>query len=216
MKQQPVPAALEAQQIDPEVFRRVWARVMPDQSRSPIAVDSPVPSASRAPASPSPARSPTPPAKPKQQPSAPPPQEEPGQPLKRLMDLSREGIVFSGALVQRTGNRGRPLSALVRDHQRALRQLRAAYFLVTGRNYQPAGAPPPRNISLPMALREQFLWEQRWAAACLEAAERMSDSTLRELCRELAQDASLHTRTILGVLEGMQGTVDRPPNSGVN
>ena len=29
---------LATQQVDPEVFRRVWARVMPDQRDSPIVV----------------------------------------------------------------------------------------------------------------------------------------------------------------------------------
>ena len=32
---------LSLQPFDPEVFQRVWNRVMPDQDRSPIAMDAP-------------------------------------------------------------------------------------------------------------------------------------------------------------------------------
>ena len=44
---------LQGQGIDPDTFRRVWERVMPDQSRSPLSVDPPGPEAS-VPARPSP------------------------------------------------------------------------------------------------------------------------------------------------------------------
>ena len=47
---------LSLQPFDPEVFQRVWNRVMPDQSRSPIAMDAPsqpaVPALSPAPEQP--------------------------------------------------------------------------------------------------------------------------------------------------------------------
>ena len=46
---------LSLQPFDPEVFQRVWNRVMPDQDRSPIAMDAPsqpaVPALSPAPSS---------------------------------------------------------------------------------------------------------------------------------------------------------------------
>ena len=47
---------LSLQPFDPEVFQRVWNRVMPDQDRSPIAMDAPaqpaVPALSPAPEQP--------------------------------------------------------------------------------------------------------------------------------------------------------------------
>lgn len=215
-------AALEREtgQIDPEVFRRVWARVMPDQSHSPLVVQgAPMPGkgpGTAHPAAPVKGRgtpsSPTPgagrrmnqsqaPMVGKGMPTA-PPAEEPGRALGQLMDLAREGAEQSAALARRAGNRERGLSALAEDHRQGLRRLSALYFLTTGQHRQPRAAPPVTTSPLDLALREQFLWEGRWRAACLEAAEQDPESA-GELCRELAQEAELHRRIIRGILERM-------------
>ncbi|MCI8422904.1 MAG: rubrerythrin [Lawsonibacter sp.] len=210
-------SALMQQQPDPEVFRRVWNRVMPDQKDSPLAVVPPPPPppepvppeaaiASMAPEEPSPPPSPEEP--------APVPEEEPPlclgegarpdtQPLRELMDLAQAGAAAGQALARRGGARSRALLALAEDHRRALRQLSAAYFLITGQRHRPSGPAPNLPGSLPLALREQFAWEQRWERACLQAARRTGDSCLRELYQELAQDGSLHTGVIRSILEQM-------------
>ncbi|MEM5781551.1 MAG: hypothetical protein AAGU02_10410, partial [Lawsonibacter sp.] len=76
-----------------------------------------------------------------------------------------------------------------------------AYFLETGRRYQPKRHTPTRGKGLIQALREQYLWEQRWAQACFQAAKCVEEPSIRDLCRDLAQDASLHICAIRRVLE---------------
>lgn len=197
-------AAAEVPQIDPEAFRRVWARVMPDQKNSPIVVK---------PSEGYPA--PTPPAD--VPPSGPEIQPEPttatsdpkigakaengGQDLRQLIDLAEEGAEAAQTLARRAGSGAGPLSGLTADHKRALRQLSAAYFLETGQRYQPKRHTPVRSKGLIQALREQYLWEQQWAQACLQTAKCVKDASIQDLCRELAQDASLHNCAIRRVLE---------------
>lgn len=220
-------SAEELQQIDPEVFRRVWERVMPDEKISPIVVrpaeGAPAPPSSQpvgipgAPVStggdvpPAPVASPQP-APP--QPSAPPTprplavnssakrragEEEIG--LRELMDMVQTGGAAAQALARRAENGVGPLSGLATDHRKALRKLSAAYFLETGNRYQPKPYLPARSAGLIQGLRDQYLWEQRWGQACLQVANCVEEPSIRELCRDLAQDASLHTYAIRRALE---------------
>lgn len=215
-------STLEARQVDPEVFRRVWARVMPDQQNSPIEVDPPLSRSSPSQATTyssvqSPSVEPSSPTSPAQE-TGPAfssavasnsklkanPERQTAEPvLRHLMDLAQEGMMTGKALSRRGGNHARVLSALAADHQQALRKLSAAYFLETGRRYQPRTGAIPRNSALSLALREQFLWEQRLAKKCLQAGELLEDPSLRELCHEMAQDSALHNRTIRSLLERM-------------
>lgn len=225
-------SALAGQQIDPETFRRVWDRVMPDQRNSPIAVDRPAAEApprpipikpnpqtggtAGQPAAPGPipaVPAPRPTALAPRRPSMPQPPDEPKRETMRkdadrlmeLMNLAQEGLVFSQALIRRAGNQAKLLSGLAADHRRALRQLSTAYFLVTGGRFQPKAPASLRPMALALALREQFLWEQRWTRTCTEAARQTADPALAELWGELAQDGALHTRAIRTALERMQG-----------
>ncbi|SCH54196.1 Uncharacterised protein [uncultured Clostridium sp.] len=119
------------------------------------------------------------------------------------MDLAKEGVFIAQALVRRGGSCSRSLSCLAADHRRALRQLSAAYFLITGQRYRPPTPSVVINASLPLALRDQFVWEQRWERANQQAAETTSDACLKELYQELAQDGVLHAATIRSLLEQM-------------
>ncbi len=195
MEQQPDLTMLEQQQIDPEVFRRVWARVMPDEKNSLIAVTPPD-------AAPAPAVEEKRLAIPEERAPSLTGKEE-TETLRRLMDLVQEGIGASQGLVRRAGGHARTLSGLLSDHQRALRQLAACYFLAAGSRYRPAGTVPVRSGSLAQALREQYLWERKWSRLCLEAAEGLEDPAVQELCQELAQDGGLHCRAIRAMLERM-------------
>lgn len=199
MEQQMDLSALDGRKIDPETFRRVWARVMPNQENSPVVLNLGGQGQSR-----------------RGEEQRPPRQEEERVPmrteaekpgaeerLRRLMDLAWAGSGAGSALARRMGNRDQRLAGLAADHRRALRQLSAAYFLATGRRHRPRGEVLSRGGDLSLALREQFLWEQRWAEACLEAAKEVEDPALEELCRELAQEAGLHQRGIRAVLERM-------------
>ena len=125
------------------------------------------------------------------------------QTLTSLMDLAKEGVFIAQALVRRGGSCSRSLSCLAADHRRALRQLSAAYFLIIGQRYRPPTPSVVINASLPLALRDQFVWEQRWERANQQAAETTSDACLKELYQELAQDGVLHAATIRSLLEQM-------------
>ena len=204
-------------QTDPETFRRVWSRVMPDQENSPLVVVSqpqPAPAQSRAestPGTPPPAPAPDRPRPP--QTGAQACTEAPlclgeaarphAQELQQLMDRAREGAETGQALSRRAGNWSRSLAALASDHRRALRQLSAAYFLITGQRHRPAQPALSLNPSLPLALRDQFVWEQRWERDCRRAAEGCSDPCLGELYQELARDGTLHAAVIRSLLEQM-------------
>lgn len=221
MEQQVDLSAMDIRQIDPETFRRVWARVMPDQRDSPLVLTPPAPGPrSGKKTEPKEKKLPrergTPEKKPEREEKT-APREGDEERLERLMDLAREGAEGAGALARRMGNRGREMAGIAEDHRRTLRRLDAAYFLATGRRRRPGSGSPGRNGDLEMDLRERFLWERRWENACREAAEKMEDPALKELCRELARDASLHQRTIRTALERMwSGTVDGPRRNGVN
>ena len=219
MEQQVDLSALDGHQIDPETFRRVWARVMPDQRDSPLVLSPPAPAVRSGTAE---KKQPPPPARQsagtqsgEQKRSA--PKAEGPERMERLMDLAREGAEGAGALARRMGNRGREMAGIAEDHRRALGRLAAAYFLMTGRRRHARGSAPGGNRDLGTELRERFLWEKRWEQACREAAEETGDLVLEELCRELARDASRHQRAIRTTLEQMWGgTVDGSRRNGVN
>lgn len=181
-------------QTDPETFRRVWSRVMPDQENSPLVVVSqpqPAPAQTGAQAC-------------TEAPLCLGEEARPhAQELQQLMDRAREGAETGQALSRRAGNWSRSLAALASDHRRALRQLSAAYFLITGQRHRPAQPALSLNPSLPLALRDQFVWEQRWERDCRRAAEGCSDPCLGELYQELARDGTLHAAVIRSLLEQM-------------
>lgn len=190
------PSPLEGQHIDPETFRRVWQRVMPDQSGSPISL-SPAPEMGRLkPPSPAPRPHQTQP-----RPSRPPEGEEAR--LRRLMDLAQSGMAAGLRLARRNGNRTRSLAPLSESCRRGLRRLSAAHFLLTGRRYLPRVQPVHSSTPLDMALRERFLWEQQWVRACLQGAEESDDPALKGLYRELAQEGETRQTLIRRVLEGL-------------
>ena len=130
---------------DPELFARVWRRVMPDEELSPIALG-PAPG----PGTEAPDRAAdAPPAEGQagsRQAPIPPPEGEEEPPclgegslpfapaLERRMEQAQQGAQIYQALSRRTqGAAGRQTAALAADQQRHLRRLGAAYFLLTGR-----------------------------------------------------------------------------------
>lgn len=174
-------APLYPQHLDPEAFRRVWNRVMPDQKDSPIVL-----------APPNSRKQPHPPASP-----AP---KAPG--LPELLEELRSALLQAQLLARRTGG-NRALLQLAAHRQQALRQLHAAWFLTTGRRFQSHTQPPPPPSDLAQALREQFLWEQKWARDTLSAAQAAKDPALAEQLRELSHGSQPRLRTIRTLLERM-------------
>lgn len=195
------------EQLDPEVFRRVWERVMEGRTDSPIQV---APSQEAVPGQGKTQGEEQ--GEPQQSPQEQPSQEQENgegtrnqQILKQLLALAWEGAAAGGQLVRRTGGRYRMLAQLTADHRTALRRLSAAYFLETGEHctLPPGRGQEGKSGPLDRVLREQYLWEEGWQKTCRTAAETLEGEALRELCQELAQDAALHTRAIRSVLERM-------------
>lgn len=124
--------------------------------------------------------------------------------LEKLMTLARAGAAAGQVMARRaSGPCAKALSALACDHRLAFRRLSAAYFLITGTRYTPRCAAPALPASLSLALRQQFLWEQRWEYANNQAAQATSDPCLKELYLELAQEGAFHAGTIRSLLEQM-------------
>ncbi len=82
------------------------------------------------------------------------------------------------------------------------RRLGAAYFLMTGVRYWPAGATPvnPPEGFFP-ALRERFLAEGRLAGQLESLAAQAAGPDLRALYQDLAQETRELTRTIRSIVE---------------
>ena len=124
MDQQLSERGLSLRPFDPEVFARVWSRVMPDQALSPI---QPALPALRSPAQTAPAPSCLGEGSARYVPQ-----------LEALMDQLHAALGSVRQLARRGGGRAsRLLASLAADQQRQLRRLSAAYFLITGRLYAP-------------------------------------------------------------------------------
>lgn len=198
---------------DREVFDRVWQRVMRDGSNDPIQTDPPADEQ---------ARNGTGNLQVMEQTGLAVPRREEGRPeqdisclgggsamyapmLREMMDGETENYRTYQALARRAGNNGtRMLGTMAADKRRNTKRLAAAYFLITGEQYRSpnmAGSRPPMDLM--NGLREQFIQEQRGAAAYEGAAQETGDPCLRQLFRELGQEAMAHSRMIRSLLEQM-------------
>lgn len=182
MNPKPPAAPLTPSAVDPDVFRRVWNRVMPDQKDCPI-IPAAVP------------RSKTPTV-----PPAPVPPPDPTKILQERMAQLRPGVMQAQYLVRRYGPQPL-LLRLMRERQQAMRQLSAACFLACGQRFQPSGQVPAPPAPLATALREQFFWEQQWAQDCLLSSGDAEDSTLKELFFPLSKQSRARAQAIRTQLE---------------
>lgn len=201
---------------DREVFERVWRRVMPDGTNSPIQIDPPADEQAR-----EMMRSRQEEQVVEQTGLALPRREEmrPEQDvsclgrgseqyaalLREMIDGETEDFRIYQALARRAGGAGtRMLSTMAADERRHAKRLSTAYFLITGQRYQSPnqnGSRPP--LDLMNGLREQFIQEQRGAAAYQGAAQETSDPCLRQLYQELSREEAAHARMIRSLLEQM-------------
>ena len=193
---------LSLQPFDPEVFQRVWNRVMPDQDRSPIAMDAPAQPAV-------PALSPAP----EQPPETPP--EVPltclgegsrpyTQAIRDMMDQTRGFLRSLQTLSRRSGSRAaRVLSGIAGDLRREERRLSTAHFLITGERYSPSQTGAAPSGPLPLALRALFQQLHQRAAQARAAAQGMGDPCLQQLFQDLAEDAEFYAQRLRALLEEM-------------
>lgn len=178
------------QHPDPETFRRVWARVMPDGEGSPIALE------------------PEPSERTEQQESLPEersgPEREPGASLEMLMDRTRAAFESAQHLARRAGRYGQSIGAVAAEDRTALRRLSAAYYLETGRDYRSNRTPQsPEPLALAPALRRQYQREEELEGLCVNQMKR-SAGTQAELLEELSLQFRRHCRTLRQTLERME------------
>lgn len=123
---------------DAEVFRRVWARVMPDQTLSPV-VAGPPPGGDRPP-----------------KPAA----QRDG--LEELLETLDVGLGLAGELSRRTAQ-GR---ALWESMNKSAARVRSGWFLRTGRRWPGRSVPPSAGIETGRLFRELYLWEMGFSRLC--------------------------------------------------
>lgn len=193
---------LSLQPFDPEVFQRVWNRVMPDQDRSPIAMDAPAQPAV-------PALSPVPEQPPETAPQVPLTCLGEGsrpytQAIRDMMDQTRGFLRSLQALSRRSGSRAaRVLSGIAGDLRREERRLSTAHFLITGERYSPSQTGAVPSGSLPLALRTLFQQLHQRAAQARAAAQGMGDPCLQQLFQDLGEDAEFYAQRLRALLEEM-------------
>lgn len=178
------------QHPDPETFRRVWARVMPDGEGSPIALE------------------PEPSERTEQQESLPEersgPERELGASLEMLIDRTRAAFESAQHLARRAGRYGQSIGAVAAEDRTALRRLSAAYYLETGRDYRSNRTPQsPEPLALAPALRRQYQREEELEGLCVNQMKR-SAGTQAELLEELSLQFRRHCRTLRQTLERME------------
>lgn len=201
---------------DRDTFERVWRRVMPDGTNSPIQIDPTADEQARD------LRLGQAEAGTMQEMGLVLPRREEMRPghevtclghgsrmygdlLKEMIDGETEDMRTYQALARRAGGNGsKVLGAMAADKRRNAKRLGAAYFLITGERYQSPNMNGTRPaMDLMTGLREQFIQEQREAAAYQGAAQETSDPCLRQLYQELARQAQSHARMIRSLLEQM-------------
>ena len=178
------------QRPDPETFRRVWARVMPDGEGSPIALE------------PEPSERTEQQERPPEERSG--PEREPGTSLEMLIDRTRAAFESAQHLVRRAGRYGQSIGAVAAEDRTALRRLSAAYYLETGRDYRSNRTPQsPEPLALAPALRRQYQREEELEGLCVNQMKR-SAGTQAELLEELSLQFRRHCRTLRQTLERME------------
>ena len=178
------------QHPDPETFRRVWARVMPDGEGSPIALERERPEKQERPQDP-----------PEEKPT---PEREPRADLEQLIDRTRAAAESAQSLARRAGRYSQSMGTLAAEDRTALRRLSAAYYLETGQDYRSNRTPQsPEPLALAPALRRQYQREEELEGLCVNQMKR-SAGTQAELLEELSLQFRRHCRTLRQTLERME------------
>lgn len=177
------------QHPDPETFRRVWARVMPDGEGSPIALE------------PEPSERTEQQERPPEERSG--PEREPGASLEMLIDRTRAAFESAQNLARRAGRYSQSMGVIAAEDRTALRRFSAAYYLETGRAYilpKLSQNQEPEILSLAPALRRQYQREEELEGLCI-AQMKGAEGTQAELLEELSLQFRRHCRTLRQTLE---------------
>lgn len=189
---------------DPEMFHRVWDRVMSREGR-----EGKLSLPAQPPSVPQPLPLPTPEVSTEAECSqlclGDVGEDQAGILGEMLEEICLIGRFYRAMLRQVQGNTARQLRCMAEEQQRQLRRLGVIYFLLTGEEfvYGNHGMSVPRGLRY--ALREMFLREGQRYCLYIQTAERVRDLCLKELLEEFAETARLHTEMIRTILEGLQG-----------
>ena len=153
---------------DEEMFRRVWRRVMPDESISPVVLRRPG----------EPPNRPVPPRPDPQRPERPAGDE--GLLRQMLEETDRGLFALSGALRRQPGVRG-----VWESLNDSAAQLRSAWFLLTGRRWRPDARDSGRIMPVGQLLREQYLRELELSRLYRMGEREFRGEDLKELMPEL-------------------------------
>ena len=165
---------------DAELFARVWKRVMPDESMSPIEVHQPgryIPTEKR--------------------PAVPPKAGQDDRAwLREVLEEMEAGHGRAGAILRRDPGAW-PLEENMR---KSAAQLRAAWLLLTGERWRSRGDGRSYRGSMENLLREQFLWELRLSAMCRQAGEELKSAEAAEIMPEQEMESRKRRRMLRHML----------------
>jgi rubrerythrin len=138
-------------------------------------------------------------------------QETSAQPksIQQLFEEFMEDEAFDAryydALAGRVGTWGRNiLRSIAADERTHLKKLRTAYFILTGKAYEPQTVPV-KITGTADALRKRYISENEGVQAYLKAAANTQRGDMTELFRNLAADEKRHAQLINKLLENLMG-----------
>lgn len=166
---------------DAEVFARVWKRVMPDESVSPIVVHSP-----RRKNGPKPAA-----------PLSDPPAGDRDH-LRQLVEMLDDGLGQVDEIVRRQPG-AYPLTDSMR---KSAAQARAAWLLLTEQRWGPGRRQQRGRETLGQLLRRQYIWEVQLSQVCRELEQQVQAEDVREILPELEQASRRRRGMIRHLLAG--------------
>lgn len=181
---------LSLQPFDPTLFQRVWNRVMPDQSLSPIALTS----------------LPAPPETPIEVASAPicfsqPSHQDPSY-LEQAMDALQDILWHTHYLLLRSpAPIHRSLRSLYTQLQKAQKRLSSAYFLLVGQWYLPQQLQKEAQPSVALGLRALYFQLQKFN----HTSPTYTDPCLQTLQQEITHTTQAVMETIPSLLEHFSG-----------
>lgn len=158
---------LPEQLPDPEAFARVWQRVMPDQSHSPLVLCPPADAVS----------------------SRSTPENDGNAPLYELLHELSESILDCRKYARRGGTAGRTLSTLAADQSRSLRPLSALWFLRTGTPFSPDHPPEKTLLPLPDFLRHEYQLCRRFQQTCTTLLDGETDPCFLKILLDFQADS---------------------------
>ena len=121
--------------------------------------------------------------------------------LKKLMEYEFTDYNIYRTLSQRyTGTLRLHFTEMAKDEMRHYSTLKAKYFLLTGKIYEPAHPAKFAQTDLKDILKTRYITECKAYEGYLKAAKSVSDTDLANLCLRNAEDEKQHAYTALTLL----------------